>query len=126
MVNKKKEEATTLKNKSVERKSVERKSVNKLNKTEREDFNAKMTIKSNILKNFESEKLEKKLPEYDDESYKKMIEIFNEEKSRSHATDFSLLFPLKNNIKLYGNILIKDSAVNDYNIVLWQHILTHN
>ena len=122
MINKKKEEINTIRNKSFEKKNV-----NKLNKTtEREEFMNKMTIKSNILKNFDSEKMEKKLPEYDDEYYKKIIEIFNEEKSRSHSTDFSLLFPLKNNIKLYGNILIKDNAVNDYNIVLWQHILTHN
>ena len=65
------------------------------------------------------------MPEYDDEFYKKLIELFNEEKSRSHSTEFNLLFPLKNNIKTYGEILIKDNAVNDYNIVLWQHILTH-
>ena len=124
MINKKKDENTSLKNKSVEKK--EKKNINKLIKTERDEVNSKMTIKSNILRNFDSEKLEKKLPEYDDEYYKKIIEIYTEEKSRSHATEFSLLFPLKNNIKLYGKILIKDNAVNDYNIVLWQHILTHN
>ena len=124
MINKKKDENTSLKNKNVEKK--EKKNINKLIKTERDEVNSKMTIKSNILRNFDSEKLEKKLPEYDDEYYKKIIEIYTEEKSRSHATEFSLLFPLKNNIKLYGKILIKDNAVNDYNIVLWQHILTHN
>ena len=124
MINKKKDENTSLKNKSVEKK--EKKNFNKLIKTERDEVNSKMTIKSNILRNFDSENLENKLPEYDDEYYKKIIEIYTEEKSRSHATEFSLLFPLKNNIKLYGKILIKDNAVNDYNIVLWQHILTHS
>ena len=84
-----------------------------------------MSIKSAVLKNFEADNLEKKLPEYDDEYYKKIIEIYTEEKSRSHSTEFSLIFPLKDNIKTYGQILIKDNAVNDYNIVLWQHILTH-
>ena len=102
-----------------------KKSNNKLLKTERDEFNSKMTIKSNILRNFEPDNLEKQLPEYDDEYYKKMIENFTEEKSRSHLTEFSLIFPLKNNIKTYGNILIKDNAINDYNIVLWQYILTH-
>ena len=111
-------------NKSTEK--IERKkSNNKLVKTERDDFNSKMTIKSNILRNFEPENLEKKLSEYDDEYYKKMIEIYTEEKSRSHLTEFSLIFPLKNNIKTYGDILIKDNSINDYNIVLWQYILTH-
>ena len=55
-----------------------------------------------------------------------MLENFNEEKMRSHATEFSLLFPLKNNIKTYGQILIKDNAMNDFNIVLWQYILTND
>ena len=77
------------------------------------------------MRNFDGSHLEKKLPEYDDEYYKKIIELYSEEKSRAHCTEFNLLFPLKNNIKTYGNILIKDNAVNDYNIVLWQHILTH-
>lgn len=65
------------------------------------------------------------MPEYDDEFYKKMIELFKEERSRSNITEFNLLFPQKNNIKTYGKILIKDNAINDYNIVLWNHILTH-
>ena len=102
-----------------------KKSTNKITKTERDDFNNKMSIKSTILRNFEPENLEKKLPEYDDEYYQKIIELFTEEKSRSHSTEFSLIFPLKNNINTYGKILIKDNAVNDYNIVLWQYILTH-
>ena len=119
MINKKKEENTAI------NKKIKNIDINKLAKTEREEFNSKMSIKSTILRNFEPDKLEKKMPEYDDEFYKKLIELFNEEKSRSHSTEFNLLFPLKNNIKTYGEILIKDNAVNDYNIVLWQHILTH-
>ena len=100
--------------------------VNKFGKNEKENinFNNKMNMKSTVLKNFDPDNLEKKLPEYDEEYYKKMIENFNEEKMRSHATEFSLLFPLKSNIKKYGQILIKDNAMNDFNIVLWQNILT--
>ena len=134
MVNKKKEEnkdknsinnyIISPKNKNNEKKDKIN-ITNKIIKSEREDFNSKMSIKSAIIKNFEADKLEKKLPEYDEEYYKKIIEIYSEEKSRSHSTEFSLIFPLKENIKTYGDILIKDNAVNDYNIVLWQHILTH-
>ena len=97
-------------------------------KKEKEESNSsssKMTVKATILKNFEPENLEKKLSEYDEEYYKKIIEMFIEEKARSNATDFNLIFPLKRNIKTYGEILIKDNAINDYNIVVWQHILTH-
>ena len=129
MIKKKKEDNSSLSNKVLEKKEkkskIDKKDLNKLTKTERDDINNKMSIKCNILRNYDSEKLEKKLPEYDEEHYKKIIEIYSEEKSRSHATEFSLLFPLKSNIKLYGKILIKDNAINDYNIVLWQHILTH-
>ena len=46
MINKKKDENTSLKNKSVEKK--EKKNFNKLIKTERDEVNSKMTIKSNI------------------------------------------------------------------------------
>ena len=133
MINKKKEvnennskidNYITPSNKSAE-KAERKKATNKLTKTERDDFNSKMSIKSTILRNFDGDNLEKKLSEYDDEYYQKIIELYTEEKSRSHSTEFSLLFPLKNNIKTYGKILIKDNAVNDYNIVLWQYILTH-
>ena len=99
---------------------------NKTGKNDKENFNNKMNMKTTILKNFDPENLEKKLPEYDEEYYKKMLENFNEEKMRSHATEFSLLFPLKNNIKTYGQILIKDNAMNDFNIVLWQYVLTND
>ena len=99
---------------------------NKIGKNDKENFNNKMNMKTTILKNFEPDNLEKKLPEYDEEYYKKMLENYNEEKMRSHATEFNLIFPLKNNIKKYGEILIKDNAINDFNIVLWQHILTND
>ena len=131
MINQKKEEKNNSstnyfnfnnKNKNSYNKS---KILSKSLKIDREDFVNKMSIKSNILRNFDSENLEKKIPEYDDEYYKKMIEIFNEEKSRANTTEFNLIFPLKNNIKTYGKILIKDNAINDYNIVLWQNILTN-
>ena len=130
MINKKKEKNAIVNNymssnKKNHDKTNQKKSLNKPIKNERGEFNNKMSIKSTIIRNFDSEHLEKKLPEYDDEYYKKMIELYTEEKSRSHLTEFSLIFPLKNNIKAYGKILIKDNAINDYNIVLWQHILTH-
>ena len=131
MINKKKEENSSVINNfiSYSNKNIEKldkkKNMNKITKTERDDFNNKMSIKSTILRNYEPDNLEKKLPEYDDEYYQKIIELFTEEKSRSHTTEFNLIFPLKNNINTYGKILIKDNAVNDYNIVLWQYILTH-
>ena len=121
MAGKKKEEI----NMNMVNKSVQLPNNNKLGKNDKENFNNKMNMKTTILKNFEPENLEKKLPEYDEEYYKKMLENYYEEKMRSHATEFSLIFPLKNNIKKYGQILIKDNAVNDFNIVLWQHILTN-
>ena len=102
MINKKKDENSSVinnfitpSNKNIE-KLDRKKSTNKITKTERDDFNNKMSIKSTILRNFEPENLEKKLPEYDDEYYQKIIELFTEEKSRSHSTEFSLIFPVKN------------------------------
>ena len=128
MVNKKKEETINLDfNKYKLNKAVPQNGAKKPVKKEKEESNSssKMTVKATILKNFEPENLEKKLPEYDEEYYKKIIEMFTEEKARANATDFNLIFPLKRNIKTYGEILIKDNAINDYNIVVWQHILTH-
>jgi tubulin polyglutamylase TTLL4 len=82
-----------------------------------------MTIKSNIIKNFNPLNLKQKLPEYDNEYYKNIIEYFKEERARSEMTDFKLIFPLKNNIEFYKDIMIKSNTLNDSNIVLWQHIL---
>ena len=84
-----------------------------------------MTIKSIILRNFNPYNLKQKLPEYDNEFYKKIIEIFEEEKARSELTDFNLIFPLKNNIELYSQILIKSNCLNDSNIVIWEYILNN-
>ena len=125
MAGKKKEEIyMNLTNKSSQLSDSKRIS-NKTIKNDKDNSNNKMNMKSYILRNFDPDNLERKLPEYDDEYYKKMLENYYEEKMRSHATEFSLLFPLKKNIKKYGQILIKDNAMNDYNIVLWQHILTN-
>ena len=130
MAGKKKEEIyTNTSNKnglSTDKKNTIGNKKGKNEKNDKENFNNKMNIKSTILRNFDSQNLEKKLPEYDEEYYKKMLVNFYEEKMRSNATEFNLLFPLKNNIKKYGQILIKDNAMNDFNIVLWQHILTND
>ena len=85
--------------------------------------NSLMTIKSIILRNFNPNDLKQKLPEYDNDFYKKIIEIFEEEKSRSQLTDFKLIYPLKTNIEFYSKILIKSNCLNDSNIVLWEYIL---
>ena len=126
MAGKKKEEIYNMTSNKTVHFSDKKNPGNKAGKNDKNNFNNKMNMKSTILKNFDPEDLEKKLPEYNEEYYKKMLENFNEEKMRSHATEFSLLFPLKNNIKKYGQILIKDNAMNDFNIVLWQYILTND
>ena len=82
-----------------------------------------MTVKSLILRNFNPNNLRQKLPEYDNEFYKKIIEFFEEEKARSELTDFNLIFPLKENIEYYSKILIKSNCLNDSNIIIWEHIL---
>ena len=85
--------------------------------------NSLMTIKSIILRNFNPNDLKQKLPEYENDFYKKLIEIYEEEKCRSELTDFKLIFPLKNNIEFYSQIFIKSNCLNDSNIVLWEYIL---
>ena len=85
-----------------------------------------MTMKSNIMKNFNPTNLKQKLPEYDNEYYKNIIESFEEERARSEMTNFNLIFPLKNNVELYSDIMVKSNTLNDFNIVLWQHILSEN
>ena len=85
--------------------------------------NSLMTVKSIILRNFNPNNLRQKLPEYDNEFYKKIIEFFEEEKARSELTDFNLIFPLKENIEYYSKILIKSNCLNDSNIIIWEHIL---
>ncbi len=58
-----------------------------------------ITNKQKIEKNFNSNNLKGKLPEYNDEYYKNMIKMFQEEKIRSEITGFSLIFPKKDNIE---------------------------
>ena len=82
-----------------------------------------LTLKLNVLKNFSQINLRQKMPEYDNEYYKSIIEYFEEERARSEMTDFNLIFPLKNNIEIYSNIMIRSNSLNDANIVLWQYIL---
>ena len=102
-------------------------SVNNHNRVFNDDDKKKninlMGIKSTVLRNFDPKNLRKKMDEYNDVFYKKIIEIYREEKMRSSLTGFNLIFPLKSNIEYFGQILIKDNATNDSNIVLWEHIL---
>ena len=82
-----------------------------------------MSVKSIILRNFNPLNLRQKLPEYDNEFYKKIIEIYEEEKARSELTDFKLIFPLKENIEFYSKIFIRTNCLNDSNIITWEYIL---
>ena len=54
--------------------------------------------KLKIEKGFNPNNLKMKLPEYDDDYYKNMILMFQEERLRAETTGFSLIFPNKNNI----------------------------
>ena len=85
-----------------------------------------MIMKSNVIKNFNQQNLKQKTPDYDNEYYQKIIEYFIEERARSELTDFNLIYPLKNNIETYSDIIIKTNCLNDSNIVLWEHILNEN
>ena len=53
--------------------------------------NNQISIKSNIMKNFVSMNLRQKIPEYDNEYHKNIIEYFSEEIARSEMTDFNLI-----------------------------------
>lgn len=95
--------------------------INKNNKGESNLIN----IKQKIEKNYNPNDLRGKIPEYNHEYYKRMIKIFQEEKMRAETTGFSLIFPKKENIEYYANILNKNNFVNDANAVLWEHILNN-
>ena len=95
--------------------------INKNNKGESNIIN----IKQKIEKNFNPDNLRGKIPEYNNEHYKKMIKTFQEEKMRAETTGFSLIFPKKENLEYYANILNKNNFVNDANVVLWEHILNN-
>jgi hypothetical protein len=95
--------------------------INKNNKGESNLIN----MKQKIEKNYNPNDLRGKIPEYNHEYYKKMIKTFQEEKMRAETTGFSLIFPKKENIEYYANILSKNNFVNDANVVLWEHLLNN-
>ena len=84
-----------------------------------------MNIRLNVVQNFDIDNLKKKMPEYDDNYYKKMIDIYLEEKNRAKLTGFTKIFPKKDNIDFYSKILAKENGINDNNIVLWEYILNN-
>ena len=84
-----------------------------------------LSLKSTVLHSFDPLNLKNKIPEYDNDYYKKMLLIYNEEKERALTSGFTMIFPLKENIEYYSKILIKDNCVNDMNIVLWEYILNN-
>ena len=84
---------------------------------------ALINLKSSVVQNFNIDNLKNRTNEYDNEYYKKIIENFVEERARSEMTDFKLIFPIKDNIPTYSDIIIKSNTLNDSNIVLWSYIL---
>ena len=110
-------------NKEINNKMTEMKLplINKNNKGEPNLIN----IKQKIEKNYNPNDLRGKISEYSHEYYKKMIKMFQEEKMRAQTTGFSLIFPKKENIEYYANILNKNNFVNDANVVLWENILNN-
>jgi len=85
-----------------------------------------MNLRMAVVQNFNIDNLRKKIPEYDNEYYKKIIEIYKEEKCRASTTGFTMIFPKKDNVNFYCKILAKDnSKINDTNIVLWEYILNN-
>ena len=84
-----------------------------------------MNLRITVVQNFNIDNLKNKIPEYDNEYYKKIIEIYNEEKCRATITGFTMIFPKKDNIDFYSKILAKENKINDTNIVLWQYILNN-
>ena len=85
-----------------------------------------MNLRMAVVQNFNIDNLRKKIPEYDNEYYKKVIEVYKEEKCRASTTGFTMIFPKKDNVNFYCKILAKDnSKINDTNIVLWEYILNN-
>ena len=84
-----------------------------------------MNIKMNVVKNFNIDNLRNKCPEYENEYYKKMIEVYKEEKERAKITGFTMIFPKKDNINFYCKILAKENKISDTNIILWEYILNN-
>ena len=87
---------------------------------------ALINLKSSVVQNFNIDNLKNRTNEYDNEYYKKIIEIYKEEKLRAELTGFSMIFPRKDNIEFYSKIMAKTNSINDTNIVLWEHLLNNN
>ena len=85
-----------------------------------------MTIKSSIIRNFDSENFKQKLPEYENDFYKKMLKNVEEEMIRSEMTGFKCIFPKKENVEKFGKVLSRIGNINDSNIVLWEYLLREN
>ena len=84
-----------------------------------------MNLRMAVVQNFNIDNLQNRIPEYDNEYYKKMIEVYNEEKQRALISGFTMIFPKKENIDFYSKILAKENKINDTNIVLWEYILNN-
>ena len=84
-----------------------------------------INIRTAVIQKFDIENLKNRTNEYDNEYYKKIIEIYKEEKIRSALTGFEMIFPRKDNIEFYSKIMLKTNSINDTNIVLWEHILNN-
>ena len=84
-----------------------------------------INLRSSIVQKFNIDNLKNKTEEYDNEYYKKILEICKEEKLRAQLTGFSMIFPKKENIEFYSKIMAKTNSINDTNIVLWEHILNN-
>ena len=83
-----------------------------------------LNVKTNVVKNFnQNNNLKSEISEYENPFYKNMINYFIEERARSEITNYSLLFPKKENIEKYSIFLTKEGT-NDTNIVMWNYLLT--
>ena len=84
-----------------------------------------INIRTSIVQKFDIDNLKNRTIEYDNDYYKKIIEIYSEEKLRAELTEFSMIFPRKDNIQFYSKIMAKTNSITDTNIVLWEHILNN-
>ena len=83
-----------------------------------------LNVKTTVVKNFnQNNNLKSEISEYENPFYKNMINYFIEERARSEITNYSLLFPKKENIEKYSIFLTKEGT-NDTNIVMWNYLLT--
>ena len=95
-----------------------------INKTKTFDKNL-INIRSAIVQKFDIDNLKIKTIEYENEFYKKILEVYKEEKLRAELTGFEMIFPKKENIEFYSKIMSKTNSINDTNIVLWEYILNN-